>query len=116
MDATFVGIDVSKDRLDVALLPSGEVFVVSRDAAGLDNLLARLRPLAPQIVALEATGSFETVVAATLAAADLSVAVVNPAQIRAFGTALGQRAKTDPIDARLIARFAATTRSTPAAR
>ena len=110
MDATFVGIDVSKDRLDVALLPSGEVFVVSRDAAGLDNLLARLRPLAPQIVALEATGSFETVVAATLAAADLSVAVVNPAQIRAFGTALGQRAKTDPIDARLIARFAATTR------
>jgi len=106
----FVGIDVSKDRLDVALLPSGEVFATGRDAAGLDDLLARLRPLAPTLVALEATGGFETVVAATLAGAGLPVAVVNPAQVRAFATAIGQRAKTDPIDARLIARFAATTR------
>jgi transposase len=106
----FVGIDVSKDRLDIAVLPSGEVFATSRDAAGLDDLLARLRPLAPELVALEATGGFETVVAATLSAAGLPVAVVNPAQVRAFGRALGQRAKTDPIDARLIARFAATTR------
>lgn len=113
-ELNYVGIDVSKDRLDVAVLPSGESFVVSRDAAGLDELLARLRPLAPELVALEATGGFETVVAATLAAAGLAVAVVNPAQVRAFGRALGQRAKTDPIDARLIARFAATTR--PAAR
>jgi transposase len=106
----FIGIDVSKDRLDVAVLPSGEVFVTGRDAAGLDDLLARLRPLAPALVALEATGGFETVVAATLAAASLPVAVVNPAQVRALGKALGQRAKTDPIDARLIARFAATTK------
>jgi transposase len=106
----FIGIDVSKDRLDVAVLPSGEAFATSRDAAGLDDLLARLRPLAPGLVVLEATGGFETVVAATLGAAGLPVAVINPAQVRAFGTALGQRAKTDPIDARLIARFAATTR------
>lgn len=106
----FIGIDVSKDRLDVAVLPSGEAFATGRDAAGLDTLLARLRPLAPGLVALEATGGFETVVAATLGAAGLPVAVVNPAQVRAFGTALGQRAKSDPIDARLIARFAATTR------
>jgi transposase len=105
-----VGIDVSKDRLDVAVHPAGEAFSVSRDAAGFDALLARLRPLAPALVALEATGGFETVVAATLGAAGLAVAVVNPAQVRAFATALGQRAKTDPIDARLIARFAATTR------
>jgi transposase len=106
----FIGIDVSKDRLDVAVLPKGEVFVTGRDAAGLDDLLARLRPLAPELVALEATGGFETVVAATLGAAGLPVAVVNPAQVRAFAKAVGQRAKTDPIDARLIARFAATTR------
>ena len=110
---TFIGIDVSKDRLDVAVLPSGEAFVTRRDAAGLDDLLARLQPLAPALVALEATGGFETVVAATLASAGLPVAVINPAQVRAFGTALGQRAKTDPIDARLIARFAATTRPEP---
>lgn len=109
----FVGIDVSKDRLDVAVLPSCEAFATGRDAAGLDDLLARLRPLAPALVALEATGGFETVVAATLAGAGLPVAVVNPAQVRAFGTALGQRAKTDPIDARLIARFAATTKPAP---
>jgi transposase len=109
-EAVFIGIDVSKDRLDVAVLPSGEAFATSRDAAGLDDLLARLRPLAPELVALEATGGFETVVAATLAAGGFAVAVINPAQVRAFATALGQRAKSDPIDARLIARFAATTR------
>lgn len=106
----FIGIDVSKDRLDVAVLPSGESFAVARDAAGLDALAARLVPLAPQAVALEATGGFETVVAASLGGAGLPVVVINPAQIRAFGRALGQRAKTDPIDARLIAAFAAATR------
>jgi transposase len=110
VDPIVIGIDVSKDRLDVAVLPSGEIFATGRDATGLDELLARLRPLAPELVALEATGGFETVVAATLSAAGLAVAVVNPAQVRAFATAIGQRAKTDPIDARLIARFAATTR------
>ena len=110
MEPTFVGIDVSKDRLDVAILPSGEAFAVPRDGDGLDALLERLRPLAPQAIALEATGGYETVVAATLGAAGLPVVVVNPAQVRAFGRALGQRAKTDPIDALLIARFTAMTR------
>ena len=113
-EAVFVGIDVSRDRLDVAVLPSGEAFAVPRDAQGLDALLERLRPLAPQAVALEATGGYEAIVAATLGAAGLPVVVLNPAQVRAFGRALGQRAKTDPIDARLIARFTATTR--PAVR
>jgi transposase len=113
-EAVFIGIDVSKDRLDVAALPSGEAFAASRDAAGLDDLLARLRPLGPELVALEAPGGYETIVAATRGAAGPAVAVINPAQVRAFGTALGQRAKSDPIDARLIARFAATTR--PGAR
>jgi transposase len=106
MDRITVGIDVSKDRLDVAVRPSGEVFVVERNAAGVEQLVARLKELSPRIVALEATGGFETVVAAALAAAGLPVVIVNPAQIRAFAKAIGQRAKTDPIDAAVIAHFA----------
>jgi transposase len=109
MDTTVVGIDVSKDRLDVHVLPSGEAFAVSRDAAGLEALIGRLLPLAPKTVAVEATGGFETVVAASLAAASLPVVVVNPAQVRAFAQALGKRAKTDPIDAAVIARFVEAT-------
>jgi transposase len=105
-----VGIDVSKDRLDIAVRPSGERFAVPRDAAGLDALIARLAPLAPAAVAVEATGGFETVVAASLGAAGLPVAVVNPAQVRAFAQALGRRAKTDPIDAAVIAHFVEATR------
>lgn len=108
-----VGIDVSKDRLDVHVHPSGEAFACVRDADGLDELLSRLAPQKPALVAIEATGGFETVVAAHLAAAGLPVAVVNPAQVRAFATALGKRAKTDPIDALVIARFAATARPHP---
>ena len=110
MDLITVGIDVSKDRLDVAVCPSGEAFIVERDAAGLERLAARLRQIAPHIVALEATGGFETVAAAALAAAGLPIVVVNPAQIRSFARALGQRAKTDPIDAAVIARFAEAAR------
>jgi transposase len=96
--------------LDVAVRPSGEAFAVERNASGLDRLIERLRQLSPYIVALEATGGFETVVAAALACASLPVVVVNPAQIRAFARALGQRAKTDPIDAAVIAHFAEATR------
>ena len=104
-----VGIDVAKDRLDVAVRPGGEAFTVERNAAGLAQLCGKLRPLAPHIVALEATGGFETVAVAALAAAGLPVVVVNPAQIRAFAKAIGQRAKTDPIDADVIADFAEAT-------
>jgi transposase len=110
MDAIVVGIDVSKDRLDVAVRPSGELFVVGRDAEGLQSLIERLARLSPAIIAVEATGGFETVVAASLAAARLAVVVVNPAQVRAFAQALGRRAKTDPIDAGVIAHFAEATR------
>ena len=106
MGSVIVGIDVSKDRLDIALRPSGEAFTVTRNAAGLEELVRRLNALAPQLVAMEATGGFEAVVAASLAAAKLPVVVVNPAQIRAFAKALGKRAKTDPIDAAVIAHFA----------
>ena len=113
MEAITVGIDVSKDRLDVAVRPSGEAFVVDRNAAGLETLVARLAALGPLIVGLEATGGFETVVTATLAAAGLPVAVVDPAQVRSFAKALGERAKTDPIDARVIARFVETVKPEP---
>jgi transposase len=106
MDTIVVGIDVSKDKLDIAVRPSQDVFSTSRDAAGLDALVARLTPLSPAAVAVEATGGFETVVAASLAAAGLPVVVVNPAQVRSFAQALGKRAKTDPIDACVIAHFA----------
>lgn len=110
MDAIVVGIDVSKDRLDVAVRPTREMFVVGRDAEGLDALIARLMPLAPAAIAVEATGGYETVVAASLAAAGLPVAVVNPAQVRSFAQALGKRAKTDPIDAGVIAHFVEATK------
>ena len=115
MDSIVIGIDVSKDRLDVAVRPSGEVFTVERNAAGLEKLVARLQELSPRIVALEATGGFETVAAAALAGAALPVAIVNPAQIRAFAKAIGQRAKTDPIDAGVIAHFADATELEPRA-
>jgi len=113
MESITVGIDVSKNRLDVAVRPSGEVFAVERNAAGLEQLTIRLRVLAPQVVALEATGGFETIAAAALASARLPVVVVNPAQIRAFAKAIGQRAKTDPIDAATIAHFAEATKPEP---
>jgi len=115
MESIIIGIDVSKDRLDVAVRPSGEVFMVERNAAGLEKLVRRLRELSPRIVALEATGGFETVAAAALAGAALPVAIVNPAQIRAFAKAIGQRAKTDPIDAGVIAHFADATELEPRA-
>jgi transposase len=110
MDAIVVGIDVSKDRLDVAVRPSRETFVVGRNAEGLDALIAKLTPLAPVAVAVEATGGYETVVAASLAAAGLAVVVVNPAQVRSFAQALGKRAKSDPIDAGIIAHFLEATK------
>jgi len=113
MEPLFVGIDVSKDRLDVALRPTGDVFAVERNAAGLAALIEKLQPLAPALVALEATGGFETVAAAALAAAGLPLVVVNPAQVRAFAKAIGRHAKTDAIDAAVIAHFADATRPAP---
>lgn len=109
----FVGIDVSKDRLDVHVRPSGESLAVARDGQGLEQLVARLGVIAPELVVLEATGGFEITVAAAIAAAGLPLAVVNPAQVRAFARAVGQLAKTDRLDAELIARFAEQVRPTP---
>jgi Transposase and inactivated derivatives len=110
MDTIVVGIDVSKDRLDVHVRPAGKVLSYSRDAAGIDTLIGELGGLAPQLIAVEATGGFEEVVVASLAAAGLPIVVVNPAQVRLFAGAIGKRAKTDPIDAAAIAHFAETTK------
>jgi transposase len=114
MDQLFVGLDVAKDRLDLHVRPGGEAFSVSHDEPGLTALLDRLRTLAPTLIALEATGGYEATVAATLASANLPVAVVNPRQIRDFARATGLLAKTDTLDARVIAHFAEAVR--PAVR
>jgi transposase len=110
---SFVGIDVSKDRLDVHLRPSAETFAVARDGEGLEALVAALRRLDVALVVLEATGGFELTVAAALAGAGLPLAVVNPRQIRAFARATGRLAKTDALDAEVIALFAERIRPEP---
>jgi transposase len=110
MDMVCVGIDVSKDRLDAHVLPEGTAFAVARDGKGLAELVVRLQSAAPELVAVEATGGFETVVSAALAAAGLPLVIVNPAQVRHYALAAGQRAKSDPIDAAMIARFVAAIR------
>lgn len=109
----FVGIDVAKDTLDVALRPTAETWSVVNDDAGIATLVAQLHTAAPTLVVLEATGSFHGAVTAALAAAGVPVVVVNPRQVRAFAHAVGILAKTDRIDARVIAHFAEAVRPTP---
>ena len=76
MEHVFVGIDVSKDRLDVHVRPNGEAFAVTRDGRGLEELIERLRALTPTLIAVEATGGYETIVAAAIAGASLPLAVI----------------------------------------
>ena len=111
--ATFVGIDVAKDRLDVHLRPSGRAWSLPHDEAHLAELTRRLGRLRPRLIVLEATGRLHLRVAAVLAAAGLAVAVVNPRQIRDFARATGRLAKTDTLDAEAIARFAEAVRPEP---
>ena len=105
-----VGIEVSTDRLDVHVLPAGDSFFVGNDHAGVDGLVARLSSAKAGLVALEATGGFEMLAVAGLSSAGFAVVVVNPAQVRSYANALGKRAKTDPIDAAVIAAFTAATK------
>jgi transposase len=113
----YVGVDVSKGRLDVFVRPTAERFSVPNDTAGVDALLARLEQeqeeARPALVVLEATGGFERPLAAALAASGLAVAVVNPRQARDFARATGRLAKTDQIDAENLARFAEAVRPSP---
>jgi transposase len=101
----FVGIDVSKARLDVAVRPVGKREFVANDAAGIEILLQRLRELEPALIVLEATGGVERAVTRALASAEFPVVVINPRQVRDFAKATGQLAKTDTIDAAVLARF-----------
>jgi transposase len=110
---TYVGVDVSKDRLDVALRPTtGAGWSFPNEQAGIDALVSRLllEEAPPALVVLEATGGFERPLAAALAAAGMPVAVVNPRQVRDFARATGRLAKTDRIDAEILARFAEAVR------
>jgi transposase len=109
----FVGIDVAKAQLDIALRPTGERWALTNDDAGIAVLVPRLQAIAPQLIVLEATGSYQRAVVAALAAAGLPVAVVNPRQARDFAKAIGQLAKTDALDAGVIAYFAEAVRPTP---
>lgn len=102
----FVGIDVSKDHLDVAVRPDGTHRRVPNTDEGLDQLVALLGPLTPTLVVLEATGGYQRRAVAALSLAALPVAVVNPARVREFAKAAGRLAKTDAVDAAILAAFA----------
>ncbi len=102
----FVGIDVSKDRLDVALRPLADGWSVPNADPGIASLVDRLRPLTPALIVLEATGGLELPLTGALAAAGLPVVVVNPRQVRDFARATGKLAKTDALDAAVLAQFA----------
>lgn len=113
--ACYVGIDVSKATLEVAILPTGECFAVSNDEAGIDELVGKLAELPQALVLLEASGGFERPVAAAIAACGIAIFVVNPRQARDFAKATGRLAKTDALDALILARFAQAIRPTPRA-
>jgi transposase len=109
----YVGIDVAKAMLDVAIGSDGEVVQAENNERGIARLLERLREMGPTLVVLEATGGYEGLVAGALAGNGLAVAVVNPRQVRDFAKATGVLAKTDRIDARVLARFAEVVRPEP---
>ncbi len=109
----FVGIDVSKATLDVAVLPTGEVWQATNSPDGVDALVARIAGLGPALVVLEATGRYEAPAASALATAGVPVAVVNPRQVRDFAKATGRLAKTDALDAAILALFADRVRPEP---
>ncbi len=106
----FVGIDISKTRLDLAIHPLGVVESVAHTEPGILDVVERLRPLQPVRIVVEATGGFERGLVRALAAAQLPVIVVNPRQVRDFAKATGRLAKTDVLDAQVLAHFAAAVR------
>ena len=109
----YVGIDVSKAHLDVSVRPNGETFRVANEEAGHAELLARLASSPPTLTVLEATGGYETAIAAALASAGIVLAVVNPRQVRDFAKATGRLAKTDALDAAVLAQFAEVVKPEP---
>ena len=109
-ELTFVGIDVAKARVDVAVRPSGDIWSADYDETGVAGLVDRLQALGATAVVLEATGGLEVPLASALAAAALPVVVVNPRQVRDFAKATGRLAKTDALDAQVLAHFAEAVR------
>jgi transposase len=109
-EEVFVGIDISEDQLDVHLLPKDVHFVSKNDSKGISKLTTRLRKERPTVIVMEASGGYEIDVASELGSAGLPVVIVNPRQVRDFARGIGKLAKTDKIDAYVLARFAETTK------
>ena len=109
-EATYVGIDVSKAQVDVAVRPTDDRWVVSNREAGVRKLVSQLKSLEPAMVLLEATGGLELPLVAALATEEVPVVVVNPRQVRDFARATGKLAKTDALDAEVLAHFAEAVR------
>jgi len=108
--AIYVGIDIAKDRLDIAVRPTGASWSAPNDDAGIDDLRDRLAGLAPALIVVEASGGYERPVVTTLAVARLPIAVINPRPARDFARSIGQLAKTDALDVRMLAHFAEVAR------
>jgi transposase len=115
MEPCAVGIDVSKASLQIAVAPSGEQWTSDTTPTALEALVQRLRAVAPTVIVVEATGGYERALVAHCAAAALPIAVINPRQTRAFAQALGRTAKTDPLDAAVLAEFGARVAPAPRA-
>jgi transposase len=109
-EEVFVGIDISEDQLDVHVLPKDMHFVSKNDSKGISKLIARLQKDRPTVIVMEASGGYEVDVASELGSAGLPVVIVNPRQVRDFARGIGKLAKTDKIDAYVLARFAKTTK------
>ena len=105
-EAVYVGIDVSKATLDVAVGVKGDFWQVENNPKGIENLVERLKAVKLALVVLESTGGYEKPAANALFVSDLPVAIVNPGRVREFAKSIGQLAKTDKLDARLLAQFA----------
>jgi transposase len=112
-EEVFVGVDIAQETLDVHVLPQGNAFKCNNDADGIEKLIKRLQEVAPKVIVMEASGGFEISLAAELGAANLPLAIINPRQVRDFARGIGKPAKTDPIDAYVLASFAQTNKVEP---
>jgi len=112
-ESPYIGIDVSKTRLDVAAHPTAKGWSVSNDGEGIDQLVTHLRELSPALVVVEATGGLEYPMVAAIAACGLPIVVANPRQVRDFARGTGKLAKTDAIDSQVLANFAYMVKPTP---
>lgn len=112
-DFTFIGLDVSKEFLDLAVRPAGRIWRCANTAVAFETLIPELTALAPTLIVMEATGGLELPVAAALSATGLPVVVANPRQVRDFAKATGHLAKTDKLDAQVLAQYGEALRPTP---